>query len=181
MKSTSIVIALIALGAGAFLADRTLSGSTDAPAAAASTEAASAATQAMPAVTLTGLEGTQVSLSEFEGQPLLINFWATWCRPCRKEIPLLIALREEHEAQGLEVVGIAIDELEPTRDMAAAFGITYPIVVGEQEGIDAMVAFGAPTTALPFTAAVDRDGQIVAGHVGELTAEDAQRLLAEVL
>lgn len=192
MKSTTIVIALIALGAGAFLADRMLAdpspngeettGATPAPTTGAGkTSSASNRTRPMPAITLAGLEQATISLSDFEGRPLLVNFWATWCRPCRKEIPLLIALREAHADQGLEIIGIAIDELEPTREMAASFGINYPVMVGEQEGIDAMVAFGAPTTALPFTAAVDRDGQIVAGHVGELTEEEAQRLLAALL
>ncbi|MEM9383554.1 MAG: TlpA disulfide reductase family protein [Pseudomonadota bacterium] len=185
MKTTTFAIALVALGAGAFIADRTLSGPTRVTAVDASADrgpaAATAEAQAMPAITLTGLDEAAVNLADFKGQPLLVNFWATWCRPCRKEIPLLIALREMHAEDDLEIVGIAIDELIPTREMAQSLGIDYPIVVGEQEGIDAMVAFGAPTTALPFTAAVNRAGHIVAGHVGELTEEDARRLLAEVL
>ncbi|MEO0973006.1 MAG: TlpA disulfide reductase family protein, partial [Pseudomonadota bacterium] len=130
---------------------------------------------------LPNLDEQPTSLSDFQGQPLLVNFWATWCRPCRKEIPLLIELRDTHADARLEIVGIAIDELEVTREMASAFEIDYPVIVGEQEGIDAMVAFGAPTTALPFTAAVDRDGLIVGGHVGELTPEDADRLLQLIL
>ncbi|MEO0421106.1 MAG: TlpA disulfide reductase family protein [Pseudomonadota bacterium] len=185
VKTAGFALALVALGAGAFLADRTLS---EAPADAGQADAAPADASAgadegqpMPAIALTGLDEATVNLADFKGQPLLVNFWATWCRPCRKEIPLLIELREVHAQDDLEIVGIAIDELVPTREMAQAFGIDYPIMVGEQEGIDAMVAFGAPTTALPFTAAVNRAGQIVAGHVGELTEEDAQRLLAEVL
>lgn len=181
VKTAGITLALVALGAGAFLADRTLSDPPPGGAQADGTAAAADEGQLMPAIALTGLDEQTVNLADFKGQPLLVNFWATWCRPCRKEIPLLIALREVHAGDDLEIVGIAIDELVPTREMAQAFGIDYPIMVGEQEGIDAMVAFGAPTTALPFTAAVNRAGHIVAGHVGELTEEDAERLLAEVL
>lgn len=176
-----VVAGLVAAAAGGFVADRTLLRGEDTDAAPTPGGADAPAARTLPTIELPGLEADAVALADFTGRPLLVNFWATWCKPCRKEIPLLIALREEYADARLEIVGIAIDELEPTRRLAAELAIDYPVMVGEQAGIDALVAFGAPTTALPYTAVVDRDGRIVGGHVGELTREDALRLLRSVL
>lgn len=184
MRPILLIAAAGALVAGAFVADRTFQGTGGGPTASTTPspdEARSSNQRPLPSAVLSSLDGERVDVAGFRGRPLLVNFWATWCKPCRREIPLLIALRDEHADRDLEIVGIAIDEMAPTRAMAEAEGIDYPVLVGEQEGIEAMVAFGAPTTALPFTAAVNRDGQIVAGHVGELTREEAQDMLAAIL
>jgi thiol-disulfide isomerase/thioredoxin len=169
--------ALAAMVAGGFVADRALRA--DGTTSGHDTEAPAAVALA-PAIALPGLEGNTIRLTDFTGRPVLVNFWATWCKPCRREIPLLIELRQEYAEQGLQILGVAIDELEPTRAMATEYGINYPVVVGEQEGIDALVAFGAPTTALPYTAIVDRDGRVLGGHVGELDRDEAMALLERV-
>jgi thiol-disulfide isomerase/thioredoxin len=178
-RTVAIAAAVAAMVAGGFAADRMLLRD-DAAAGTSSGEPLQPLRQA-PTIELPGLDDAPIALADYAGRPILVNFWATWCKPCRKEIPLLIELRGEYAAQGFEVIGIAIDEMEPTRRLAAELGVDYPVMVGEQEGIDALVAFGAPTTALPYTAALDRNGRIVAEHVGELTREDALALLNRIL
>jgi thiol-disulfide isomerase/thioredoxin len=176
-------LAIGAMIAGGFVADRVFRGDGAGDGGTASAASGTRREDARPAppIELPGLDGELVALSSFTGRPVLVNFWATWCKPCRKEIPLLMALRGEFADSGLEVVGVAIDEMEATRQLAGELGIDYPLMVGEQAGIDALAAFGAPTTALPYTAVLDREGRIVAGHVGELERDDALALLEGVL
>jgi peroxiredoxin len=110
---------------------------------------------------------------------LLINFWATWCAPCRREIPLLKTLRRERAADGVEIVGIAVDFRADVQRYAREIGIDYPVLVGEQDGLDAIAAFGMDTV-FPFTVFVDRQGRIVTLKIGELHADEARFILDEV-
>ena len=111
--------------------------------------------------------------------PLLVNFWATWCAPCRREIPLLKALRRDHAAEGLEVIGVAVDFREDVLKYAKDIGLDYPLLIGEQDGLDAAAAFGLDPV-LPFSVFSDRQGRIVAVKVGELHADEAEFILARV-
>jgi len=133
----------------------------------------------MPDVTLPDLEGKPRNLSEWKGRPLLINFWATWCGPCRHEIPLLQKLRQEHAAQDFEVIGIAIDFRDAVASYVRQAGIEYPILVAER---DAMVpeAFGV-SGKLPTSLLVGRDGRIVAFKVGQLHEEWAEEFVQHAL
>jgi thiol-disulfide isomerase/thioredoxin len=115
-------------------------------------------------------------LSEWRGHPLLINFWATWCEPCRREIPLLKSLRHERAGDGLQVVGIAVDEADAVRTYAAGRAIDYPVLVGEQGGLAAVGAFGMDTV-LPFSVFADREGRVIALKIGELHRDEAQFIL----
>ena len=133
----------------------------------------------LPPIALPGLSGKARSLEEWRGRPLVVNFWATWCEPCRREIPLLKRLRHEHAADGLEVVGIAIDSGEEVRKYAAARGIDYPLLVGEDGGLAAANALGMDTV-LPFSVFADREGRILALKVGELHPEEATLILARL-
>jgi thiol-disulfide isomerase/thioredoxin len=130
----------------------------------------------LPQISLPGLDGKTRSLSEWRGRPLVINFWATWCEPCRREVPLLRSLRHERAAEGLEVVGIAIDSPDAVRQYVADQGIDYPVLIGEQGGFDAITAFGMDTV-LPFSVFADRAGRIVTLKVGELHPDEAQLIL----
>jgi peroxiredoxin len=133
----------------------------------------------LPAITLPGLDGVARNLHDWQGQPLVINFWATWCEPCRREIPLLRALRHERSAQHLEVVGIAVDLLDAVRKYVPSHGIDYPVLVGEQDGLAAVSAFGMDTV-LPFSVFVDRRGRVVTLKVGELHRDEADLILDRV-
>ncbi|MFL6602124.1 MAG: TlpA disulfide reductase family protein [Steroidobacteraceae bacterium] len=119
------------------------------------------------------------ALSEWKGRPVMFNFWATWCAPCRREIPLLKVLRHERARDGLEIVGIAVDFREAVQKYAREMGIDYPVLVGEQDGLDAIAAFGMDTV-FPFTVFADRQGRIVTLKIGELHADEAHFILDEV-
>lgn len=133
----------------------------------------------LPGITLADMNGVKHPLSEWKGRPLMVNFWATWCEPCRREIPLLKKLREQRSADGLEIVGIAVDFRDAVRRYAHDMGIDYPVLVGEQDGLDAIAQFGMDTV-FPFTVFADRQGHIVTLKIGELHAEEARFILDEV-
>jgi thiol-disulfide isomerase/thioredoxin len=130
----------------------------------------------LPDISLADSDGIKHKLSEWKGRPLLINFWATWCAPCRREIPLLKSLRREHAADGVEVVGIAVDFRDAVQHYAREMGIDYPVLVGEQDGLDAIAAFGMDTV-FPFTVFADRQGRIVTLKIGELHADEGRLIL----
>ncbi len=131
---------------------------------------------AVPEISLADADGVKHHLSEWKGRPLLINFWATWCDPCRREIPLLKSLRHERAADGLEVVGIAVDFRDAVQHYAREMGIDYPVLIGEQDGLDAIAAFGMDTV-FPFTVFADRQGRVVTLKVGELHADEGRFIL----
>jgi thiol-disulfide isomerase/thioredoxin len=130
----------------------------------------------LPDIALTGIDGAKHKLSEWKGRPLMINFWATWCEPCRREIPLLKTLRRERAAEGVEIVGIAVDFRDAVQHYSREMGIDYPVLVGEQDGLDAISAFGMDTV-FPFTVFADRQGRVVTLKIGELRPDEGRFIL----
>ncbi len=125
------------------------------------------------AATLTGLDDQPVALAQWRGRPLIVNFWARWCGPCRTEIPELIKLRKQYQGKGLEVVGIGIeDKTEPARDFAKAYEMDYPVVLGKDKGLDLMRTLGNAKMGLPFTVAIDRQGRVVVVKLGGIKGEE---------
>jgi thiol-disulfide isomerase/thioredoxin len=133
-----------------------------------------------PDLQLADREGQLRALSEWDGKALVVNFWATWCAPCRREIPMLNALAREHRDQGVEVIGIAVDFREDVLKYLETTPIDYVVLIGEQDGMDAARAFGMETIGLPFTAFIDRAGRIATIHVGELHRPQAEVILSAV-
>ena len=133
----------------------------------------------LPEIRLPGTDGAAHRLADWKGQPLVINFWATWCEPCRREIPLLKALRREHTSDRLEIVGIAVDYPDDVRKYAQAQGIDYPLLIGEEGGLAAASAFGMELV-LPFSVFADRQGRVVTLKVGELHRDEAELILDRV-
>lgn len=136
----------------------------------------------VPEYASVNLAGDSVSLGELHGRVVLLNVWATWCPPCRQEIPVLQALHEENAERGLEVVGVSVDaagEAEAVRRFADQFGITYPIWHDPQERI----ASTFRTTGVPTTLLIDREGRLLWRHLGPITADDPElnRLLRATL
>jgi thiol-disulfide isomerase/thioredoxin len=125
----------------------------------------------LPDFTLSSRSGELVSIRSWPGKSLIVNFWATWCAPCRKEIPLLIKTHKAHSSDGFVVVGIAVDEREKVLQYADEIELDYPLLIGEQEGLDALAAFGVATPVFPVTAFTDNQGRLVAVYPGELTPE----------
>jgi thiol-disulfide isomerase/thioredoxin len=134
----------------------------------------------LPQFTLADRAGKATSITSFEGKSLIINFWATWCAPCRSEIPLLERLHAEWAANGMSVVGIAVDQRDKVLEFADRFKIGYPLLIGEQDALDAAAALGVETPVFPFTVFTDRRGEVVALFIGELHKPQAELILAEV-
>lgn len=137
---------------------------------------------ALFAATLSGLDDKPVALAQWQGKPLIVNFWARWCGPCRTEIPELIRLRQDHKAKGLEVIGIAIeDQAEPVRDFAKAYEMDYPLLLAKDQGFALMKALGNTKMGLPFTVAVDRQGKLAVVKMGAMKADELAAAAKEVL
>lgn len=142
-------------------------------------------TEAFFAAGFTGLDGEKVAMEQYRGRPLVVNFWARWCAPCREEIPELAKLRAEQAADGIEVIGVAIEEVgkrEAVKEFAATYAINYPVVLAGREGMSLMKALGNPQVGLPFTVYIGRDGKPAGSKLGLLRRAEleaaAQRLLA---
>ena len=138
-------------------------------------------TKHRPEFLLPDLEGKLRNIGEWDGKVVAVNFWATWCPPCRKEIPAFIELQEQYGLSGLQIVGIAIDEKDSVTDYANTMGINYPILLGDKKGMTTMKDYGDRFGALPYTAIVDRKGDIVFVHRGELSRELAESTIKSVL
>ena len=134
----------------------------------------------LPQFSLADRAGKTTSITSFAGKSLIINFWATWCAPCRSEIPLLQRLHEEWAGNGMSVVGIAVDHRDKVLEFAERFKIGYPLLIGEQDALDAAAALGVGTPVFPFTVFTDSHGEVVALFIGELHKPQAELILAEV-
>jgi thiol-disulfide isomerase/thioredoxin len=133
----------------------------------------------LPDLALADAAGEMHRLSDWTGHPVIINFWATWCEPCRREIPLLIRLRHERAGAGLAIVGIAVDLRAAVVKYARHAGIDYPLLIGETEGLEAAHAFGMDLV-FPFSVFADERGRIVAVKLGELHQDEADFILDRV-
>jgi|SRR3989304_1945738 len=127
--------------------------------------------------TLVDLAGKPRQLAEWEGRVLVWNFWATWCAPCREEIPLLIAAREKYGPSGIEIVGIAVDNAANVREFSLSFSIPYPILLAEADGLDLMRKLGNSSGGLPYTVVIDRQGNLVHRKLGALKQADLDAIL----
>lgn len=134
-----------------------------------------------PHFELSNNRGEMVSVEDFQDKTILVNFWATWCAPCRDEMPMLVDLQSEHAAKGLQVVGIALDNAEVVNNFVQTFGISYPVLVGEADVFNVSAAFGNQEGVLPFSVLIDRKGVIRWQYAGKLRDEDVDKWLREVL
>lgn len=134
----------------------------------------------LPDFTLGDLTGTPRSIRSWPGKSMIVNFWATWCAPCRREIPLLRELQKQHGGEGFQVVGVAVDIREDVAKFVQEIGIDYPVLVGEQDGLDAVNMFGQGSIGFPFTVFTDNQGRIVLFHLGEIKKAQADVLLGAV-
>jgi thiol-disulfide isomerase/thioredoxin len=133
--------------------------------------------EVLPDFTLTDRQDVPRSIRSWPGKSMIINFWATWCGPCRREIPLLKQIQRDRGAEGFQVVGIAVDFRDDVLKYADEIGIDYPILIGEQEGLDAVAKFGLEATGFPFTVFTDKQSRIILTHLGELTEAESEVLL----
>lgn len=130
---------------------------------------------------LTTLDGSKQTLAGFRGRILIINYWATWCAPCREEIPLFVRLQDEYGDKGVQFVGIAIDQADKVRDFAREFGINYPLLIGGVDAVDLSRHAGNTAGVLPYTLIMNREGKIAVNLVGSLSEGRLRQALAPLL
>jgi peroxiredoxin len=134
-----------------------------------------------PEFSLPDVEGTPHSIGEWNGKVVVLNFWATWCPPCRKEIPEFVALQQRYGGRGLQFVGIALQRPEDVRSFMAEYGMNYPVLAGEMEVIHLAERYGNRIGALPYTVIIDRGGRIAFLKPGPLPGPEAERVIQPLL
>ena len=184
MKSTLVTILLSTLAASAYFAYRLLWPGAAQPAepvtlAQSDAPRPTALASSMPEFSLTNLAGEQQSINSWPGQALIVNFWATWCPPCLREIPLLKEFAALHDGR-IQVIGIAVDQRDAVATFSEGMGFNYPILIGQSDAIEAAAAFGVEFVGLPFTVFTGATGQLLGVHTGELRAEHLAEYLAAI-
>lgn len=128
------------------------------------------------------LEGGTASLGQWKGEVVLLNFWASWCAPCREEMPLFQRLREQYRVRGFEVVGVAVeDQPEKVRAFRQDQGITYPLLMAGTDAPQLMRQLGNTMAVLPFSLLLDRQGRIAHSKIGVLTQKELESWIAQKL
>jgi thiol-disulfide isomerase/thioredoxin len=136
--------------------------------------------ETLPEFTLGDRTGKPTPVSTWRGKSLILNFWATWCAPCRREIPLLESLHGEWAARGVEVVGVAVDYRDKVVAYADELRIAYPLLIGEQDALDVAAKLGVESPVFPFTVFTDGQGEVVTLYLGELHRPQADLILSAV-
>ena len=129
------------------------------------------------AAKLMGIDDQVQPFEQWRGKVLVVNFWATWCTPCREEIPGFIKFQDSHRADGVQFVGVAIDQKQRVEPYARDMGINYPLLVGGAETLEFARQLGNHHGVLPFTLVVDRAGKVRAREIGILRPEKLETLL----
>jgi peroxiredoxin len=173
-----VLIAAVALLSGLFLSARQYPG---AALPKQQTPRSNLVGEQAPPFRLGSSTGEFVTPADFQSKTLLINFWATWCVPCREEMPMLVDLQNEFGPAGLQVIGIAVDDVQSARDFAQQYGISYPILVGATDVMQTSTDYGNVAGVLPYSVLVDRDGIIRWQHAGEIERGPFEDLLDEWL
>lgn len=134
-----------------------------------------------PDFELRDVNGVSHNVQEWDGKILVINFWATWCRPCLSEIPEFIRLQEKYHDQGLQFVGIAMHTADEIKDYIAKVGMNYPALVGKDEATEVAKSLGNRFTVLPYTVVIDPDRRIYFIRSGPLKYEEADAVIRSIL
>lgn len=125
------------------------------------------------------LKGDIRNIKEWDGKIIFLNFWATWCPPCKKEIPDFIELQKAYGDQGLQFIGLALDDEAAVREYAEKVGMNYPTLIVQDEGVGLAKRYGNGIGALPYTVIINRNGEISDTFRGELSKIRAEKLLSE--
>jgi thiol-disulfide isomerase/thioredoxin len=116
-------------------------------------------------------------LTQWQGKILVVNFWATWCEPCREEIPILVDIQARYASKDLQIVGIAVDSADKVREFALLYRINYPLIIGGLEVIDLSRKLGNKAGGLPYTLVFDRSGQVVKSHLGGISKKAMEAMV----
>ncbi|MDT0634981.1 TlpA disulfide reductase family protein [Spectribacter hydrogenoxidans] len=134
----------------------------------------------LPDVAIADLDGDPKTLESWAGQIRVVNFWATWCKPCREEVPMLVAAQRELADQGVQIIGLAVDDADTAARFARDYDINYPVLADTSAVMRVQDQLGAGQ-GLPVTLVIDRRGRIEARAVGEITREGLDEMLAPLL
>ncbi|MEO8537666.1 MAG: TlpA disulfide reductase family protein [Betaproteobacteria bacterium] len=132
---------------------------------------------AVLALELPDVDGHVTSLAQWRGKVMFVNFWATWCGPCREEMPQFVATQARDGAKGVQFVGIAVDQVDKVRQFSKEFNINYPLLIGGFGAIELSKALGNDLAALPFTIVLDRQGNVAHTQLGPLKAPALDALI----
>jgi cytochrome c biogenesis protein CcmG/thiol:disulfide interchange protein DsbE len=122
------------------------------------------------------LDGNEISLSDFNGKVLILNFWATWCPPCREEIPDFVEVYNEYESEDVQFIGVSNEDISTLRSFVEDYNISYPILIDDE---NIMGKWGI--SAIPTTFVFDKDGQIISKSVGTMTREQLVNIIEDAL
>jgi len=126
--------------------------------------------------TLMDLDGNEISLSDFNGKVLILNFWATWCSPCREEIPDFVEVYNEYESKDVQFIGVSNEDISTLKSFVEDYGISYPILID-----DANIMGKWGISAIPTTFVFDKNGQIIFKNVGMMTGEQLKNIIEDEL
>jgi thiol-disulfide isomerase/thioredoxin len=133
------------------------------------------------ALTLPDIDGREQPLDQWRGKVLIVNFWATWCEPCREEMPEFVKAQAKLGGKGLQFVGIAIDQPDKIRKFSSDLGLNYPSLVGGYGALELSKSLGNRLMALPFSLVIDRQGRVVHTQLGPLKPEKLDAIVAKLL
>jgi peroxiredoxin len=159
-------VALAALAAGVYFGQ---SGPREAPA------------TALLGLSLPDIDGRNQRLDQWQGKVLVVNFWATWCEPCREEMPEFVRAQAASSAKGLQFVGIAIDQPDKIRQFSSDLKLNYPSLIGGYGALELSKTFGNNLMALPFTVIIDRSGQVAYAQMGPLKPGQLDAIVGKLL
>lgn len=172
-----LCIAVIALGAGSFF--RSLL--SEVYQTELTSEESQQGAKAILEASLPDLKGDDQAVSQWLGKVMVVNFWATWCTPCREEIPEFVEAQSKYGDQGLIFVGIAIDQPDKVKMFSQEFGINYPVLIGSFNTWSLLEAAGNRMSALPYTVVLNRSGEIVDTYLGRVNLKKLEKLIEPLL
>jgi len=134
-----------------------------------------------PAFKLKDMQGQLRNIDEWNGKVVLVNFWATWCPPCKKEMPAFMQAYKQYKEQGFEIIGIALDDVDSVQNFIDVLDVNYTIMAAEHKGLELSRIYGNRIGALPFSVFIDRDGIIKLTHAGELSKQQVEDIIRPLL
>ncbi len=135
----------------------------------------------LPSFSMQDTAGNTRNSGEWRGKILIVNFWASWCPPCLEEMPDLIKLQEQYSSQGVQVIGVAIDDQEQAKKFMRDQGINFPVIIGVDDAMELGKKMGNRISTLPYTAIFDQQGKTRYAQPGKISKNDLERLVKTLL
>jgi peroxiredoxin len=136
--------------------------------------------QTRPEFAMMDIKGNIRNIKDWDGQVVLLNFWATWCPPCLREIPDFIEVQHELADHDFQIIGIAVDNETDVRDFVSTMSMNYPVMAGEMEAIELSQRYGNSIGGLPYSAIIDKNGKITHTITGELSKDRLKSILEQL-